>query len=200
MWVVPCRVLPRVDAVLLSHPDLPHLGALPLLVRAGLSAPVFSTKPVRRMGEIFLYESFYALRVRLRPQHHCRRMWLALHGLTAAARCRAQEASETQPFSLEEVDTAFRHNADWAEVRFYQRLRLALPPRYQPSGGQDGQEGGAAAGPTRAPGGGITLTPLPAGRTPGGCVWRISLGCGEEVVYALGWNHRRERCAAGAVA
>lgn len=45
------------DYVLLSHPDLRHLGALPYLVgRCGLAAPVYATLPVRRMGSLLLYD------------------------------------------------------------------------------------------------------------------------------------------------
>ncbi len=50
--------------MLLSHPDLAHLGALPYLVgRCGLTAPIFSTKPVRRMGEMFMFEAYLAKQV-----------------------------------------------------------------------------------------------------------------------------------------
>ncbi|KAG2494598.1 hypothetical protein HYH03_007363 [Edaphochlamys debaryana] len=159
------KVLPRVDAVLLSHPDLAHLGALPYLVgRAGLQAPVYSTKPVRRMGEMFHFEAVLA----------------------------KQAISEFDVYDLDHVDAAFRLNPRWRELRYSQRHVLvapAAPPLGLPS---------AAQAPTeQPPGGGITITPLPAGRFPGGAVWRISLGCGEEVVYAVDYNHRKERLLNG---
>ncbi|KAI8462590.1 MAG: beta-lactamase-like protein [Monoraphidium minutum] len=51
--------LPRVDAVLLSHPDLRHCGGLPIAVgRHGLAAPVFGTAPIARMGAMFAYDAF----------------------------------------------------------------------------------------------------------------------------------------------
>lgn len=40
--------------------------------------------------------------------------------------------------------------------------------------------------------GSISVTPFPAGHTVGGCVWRVEVA-GEEVVYALDTNHRKER-------
>eukprot|EP00955_Chlamydomonas_euryale_P021158 224080-Chlamydomonas_euryale.AAC.1 len=61
------REIPNIDAVLLSHGELSHLGALPYLVtKCGLTAPVFSTGPTRRMGEMFLRESVQAKLVRSR--------------------------------------------------------------------------------------------------------------------------------------
>ncbi len=54
-------VVPKIDAVLLSYPDLLHLGALPALVgRLGLSCPVYATVPVYKMGQMFLYDAFQA--------------------------------------------------------------------------------------------------------------------------------------------
>ncbi|KAG4387287.1 hypothetical protein GLYMA_11G171004v4 [Glycine max] len=45
------RVASTIDAVLLSHADTLHLGALPYAMkRLGLSAPVYSTEPIYRLG------------------------------------------------------------------------------------------------------------------------------------------------------
>ncbi|KAG2314433.1 hypothetical protein Bca52824_017555 [Brassica carinata] len=45
------RVASTVDAVLLSHPDILHLGALPYAMKQlGLSAPVYATESVHRLG------------------------------------------------------------------------------------------------------------------------------------------------------
>lgn len=165
-------VLPRVKALLLSHPDPPHLGALPHLVgRCGLRCPVFSTKPTRRMGEMFMFEQ-------------------------AVGR---QAISDFTAYSLDDVDAAFRLHPSWTELRYSQRHEL-LPPlaantHQQQQQGRGAGHGGddADGGPQPSPGGGIWVTPHPAGRFPGGAVWRISLGCGEEVVYACDYNHRKER-------
>ncbi|KAF5840626.1 beta-lactamase-like protein [Dunaliella salina] len=49
--------LPHVDAVVLTHPDVYHVGALPYLIgRHGLTARIFSTVPVRRMGQLAMQE------------------------------------------------------------------------------------------------------------------------------------------------
>ncbi len=51
-----------VDVVLLSYPDIPHLGALPYAVgRCGLAAPIISTLPVWRMGQMFMYDAYQSL-------------------------------------------------------------------------------------------------------------------------------------------
>ena len=49
----------KIDAVLLSHPDNLHLGALPYAVgKLGLSCPIFATVPVYKMGQMFLYDLY----------------------------------------------------------------------------------------------------------------------------------------------
>lgn len=57
----PVRVVPQLDLVLLSQPDLQHLGALPYLVgkKVGLKAPVYAATPIARLGPI-LYHDYYA--------------------------------------------------------------------------------------------------------------------------------------------
>ncbi|KAM2983010.1 hypothetical protein FF2_008990 [Malus domestica] len=50
------RVASTVDAVLLSYPDTLHLSALPYAMKQlGLSAPVFSIKPVYRLGLLTMH-------------------------------------------------------------------------------------------------------------------------------------------------
>ena len=56
------KVVPRLDAVLLSYPDIEHLGALPVAVgRLGLSCPIYATVPVYKMGQMFLYDLYQVL-------------------------------------------------------------------------------------------------------------------------------------------
>jgi cleavage and polyadenylation specificity factor subunit 2 len=40
---------------------------------------------------------------------------------------------------------------------------------------------------------GLQITPFPAGHMMGGAVWRITKMGEEEVVYAVDFNHRKER-------
>lgn len=63
-----CRVAPTIDAVLLSHPDTLHLGALPYAMKhLGLSAPVYSTEPVYRLGYLTMYDQCFSRKVKLHP-------------------------------------------------------------------------------------------------------------------------------------
>lgn len=49
----------QIDAVLLSHPDHLHLGALPYLVgQCGLECSIYATIPVYKMGQMFMYDLF----------------------------------------------------------------------------------------------------------------------------------------------
>jgi len=55
------KVVGKIDAVLLSYPDCPHLGALPYAVgKLGLSCPIYATVPVYKMGQMFLYDVYQA--------------------------------------------------------------------------------------------------------------------------------------------
>ncbi len=52
--------------MLLSHSDTCHLGALPYLVgRCGLKAPVYSTSPVHKMGQMAMYDQYLSRQVGL---------------------------------------------------------------------------------------------------------------------------------------
>jgi len=51
-----CSVVGSVNVVLLSHPDLSHLGALPYAVaKLGLDCPVYGTLPVFNMGQVLAH-------------------------------------------------------------------------------------------------------------------------------------------------
>ncbi|KAF7489647.1 Cleavage and polyadenylation specificity factor subunit 2 [Sarcoptes scabiei] len=51
--------IPNIDAVLLSHPDTFHLGALPYLFgKCSLSCDVYATTPVYQMGQMFAYDLY----------------------------------------------------------------------------------------------------------------------------------------------
>ena len=47
------RVARSINAVLISHPDLAHLGALPYAYASlGLVCPIYATLPVFNMGQV----------------------------------------------------------------------------------------------------------------------------------------------------
>ncbi|KAL0041377.1 hypothetical protein WJX79_001220 [Trebouxia sp. C0005] len=134
------QAIPRVDAVLLSHPDTAHLGALPYAIgRLGLKVPIYATQPTCRMGQMFMYDQYLS--------HHA--------------------ASEFDLFDLDDVDTAFDYQTVH-QLKFQQNLRLA------------------------GKGNGLIITPFAAGHMIGGSIWRITSAVGEDVVYAVDYNHRKE--------
>ena len=56
-----------IDVVLLSHADTLHLGALPYAMKQlGLSAPVYSTDLVYRLGLLTMYDQYLSRKVKLR--------------------------------------------------------------------------------------------------------------------------------------
>ncbi|OHT01772.1 hypothetical protein TRFO_31289 [Tritrichomonas foetus] len=49
----------RIDAVLISHPCIEHIGALPYLCQHhGLSAPIYATYPVSSLGAYLMYDHY----------------------------------------------------------------------------------------------------------------------------------------------
>jgi cleavage and polyadenylation specificity factor subunit 2 len=127
-----------IDAVLISHPDIAHLGALPYLVgKAKLDAAIYTTGAIHKVGQMFLYSEYIT--------HHA--------------------ASDFTAFDLDDIDAAFN---GITQLRYRQEVPLS------------------------GTGTGISITPLPSGRLIGGTIWKINAD-GEEFIYAVDFNHRRER-------
>ena len=129
------------SAVLVSHPDMDHLGGLPYAVgKLGLKAPIYITGAGHKMGQMFMYDAYLT--------HHA--------------------SSEETAFDLDDVDAAF---GNMVQLRYRQDVVLR--------------------GESRGNSGEISITPYPAGHMIGGAIWKIQVG-GNEVVYAVDYNHRRE--------
>lgn len=90
------EAIPRIDAVLLSHPDTTHLGALPYAIgHLGLKVPIYATQPTCRMGQMFMYDQYLS--------HHAK--------------------SEFEHFDLDDVDTAFDYQTVH-QLKFQQNMKL----------------------------------------------------------------------------
>ncbi|MCO5581435.1 hypothetical protein L7F22_035319 [Adiantum nelumboides] len=137
-------VASSIDAVLLSHPDTLHLGALPYAVRKlGLTAPVYCTLPVNKMGLMYMYDHFQSRKA----------------------------VSNFDLFNMDDIDSAFQN---CISMTYSQHLPLA------------------------GKGEGITITPYAAGHLLGGTVWKITKDT-EDIIYAVDFNHRKERHLNGTV-
>ncbi|KAI9205526.1 beta-lactamase-like protein [Polychytrium aggregatum] len=76
------RLAKHIDAVLISHSDIAHMGAYPYAYgQLGLTCPAYATIPVHDMGQICLYDAFQS----------------------------RSEVEEFKVFSLDEVDAAFEN-------------------------------------------------------------------------------------------
>ena len=83
-----------VDAVLISHPDTAHLGALPYAFgKLGMNCKVYATLPVHKMGQMYMYDHFLT---------------------------RQDQEDFQETFSLDDVDKAF---AAFVPVK-YQQLSM----------------------------------------------------------------------------
>ncbi|KAJ7974176.1 Cleavage and polyadenylation specificity factor subunit 2 [Quillaja saponaria] len=132
------RFASTIDAVLLSHSDTLHLGSLPYAMKQlGLSAPVYSTEPVYRLGLLTMYDQYLS----------------------------RKQVSEFDLFTLDDIDSAFQSIT-----------RLTYSQNHHLSGKGEG----------------IVIAPHVAGHLLGGTVWKITKD-GEDVIYAVDFNHRKER-------
>ncbi|CAH0689974.1 unnamed protein product [Spodoptera exigua] len=133
------RHINTIDAVLISHSDPIHLGALPYAVgKLGLNCPIYATLPVYKMGQMFMYDLYQAHR----------------------------NVSEFDLFTLDDVDAAFDRIV---QLKYNQSIDM------------------------KGKGLGLRITPLPAGHSLGGTVWRIAAPGEEDIVYAPDFNHKKER-------
>ncbi|XP_030563883.1 probable cleavage and polyadenylation specificity factor subunit 2 [Drosophila novamexicana] len=137
------RQVHTLDAVLLSHPDAYHLGALPYLVgKLGLNCPIYATIPVFKMGQMFMYDLYMS--------HF--------------------NMYDFDLFSLDDVDTAFEKIT---QLKYNQTVSL------------------------KGKGYGISITPLSAGHMIGGTIWKIVKVGEEDIIYAIDFNHKKERHLSG---
>ncbi|XP_028176393.1 probable cleavage and polyadenylation specificity factor subunit 2, partial [Ostrinia furnacalis] len=133
------RHINSIDAVLISHSDPLHLGALPYAVgKLGLNCPIYATLPIYKMGQMFMYDLYQAHR----------------------------NVSEFDLFTLDDVDAAFDKIV---QLKYNQSVDM------------------------KGKGLGLRITPLPAGHSLGGTVWRIVAPGEEDIVYAPDFNHKKER-------
>jgi len=128
-----------IDIVLVTYQDIAHLGALPYAFgKLGLKAQVFSTIPVFKMGQMFMYDAFLS-------------------------RQNSQDFEDV--FTLDDVDLAFDH---FIQLKYSQHYLLS------------------------GKGAGIEITPYAAGHMLGGTIWKIKKEA-EEIIYAVDYNHKKER-------
>ncbi|XVF12513.1 hypothetical protein REPUB_Repub08aG0125000 [Reevesia pubescens] len=91
------RVASTIDAVLLSHPDTLHLGAFPYAIKHfGLSASVYSTEPIFRLGLLTMYDQYLSL-----DGMHGHEFCCVFHFVP-------EQVSEFDLFTLDDIDSAFQ--------------------------------------------------------------------------------------------
>ncbi|ONK69926.1 uncharacterized protein A4U43_C05F28300 [Asparagus officinalis] len=60
----------KIDVVLISHSNILHVETLSYAMKKlGLSAPVYSTDPVCRLGQLTMYDYYAARRIKERESH-----------------------------------------------------------------------------------------------------------------------------------
>eukprot|EP00656_Telonema_subtile_P002420 TRINITY_DN1106_c0_g1_i2.p1 TRINITY_DN1106_c0_g1~~TRINITY_DN1106_c0_g1_i2.p1 ORF type:complete len:292 (-),score=53.36 TRINITY_DN1106_c0_g1_i2:61-936(-) len=177
------EILPTLDAILISHPDIWHLGALPYLVgKVGLppSCKVYATIPVCKLGQMFMYDAYQSYQLKWEQQL---RLEVAERGLDPYSN-RAELEGQLRlhgvdksfdTFDLDDVDLAFADGAGscMRTLRYSQLVALS------------------------GKGSGISITPIEAGHSVGGTIWKICKET-EEIVYAVDFNHKTERHLNGA--
>ena len=116
-----------------------NTGCLPYLVgKCNLNCPIYSTTPVCKMGEMFMYD--------LHQSKH--------------------NYEDFTLFTLDDIDLAFERIV---QLKYNQSLEL------------------------KGKGHGIVITPLPSGHMIGGTIWKIIKDNEEDIIYAVDYNHKKER-------
>lgn len=137
--------LHQIDSVLLSYPDMLHLGALPYVVgKCNLDCPIYATIPVYKMGQMFMYDWYQS-------RHN---------------------TEDFDLFTLDDVDAAFDKII---QLKYSQTINL------------------------KGKGQGISITPLPGGHMIGGAIWKIVKDGEEDIIYAVDFNHKKERHLNGCI-
>jgi len=132
------KIAPKVNYVLISHPDIEHIGALPYAVsKLGLSAKIIGTIPVQKMGCMTMYDAYQS----------------------------RKNYEDFDLFNLDDVDSVFDH---FTTLKYNQRFTIS--------------ENGIQ----------LEITPHAAGHTLGGTIWRIKSET-DDIVYAVDYNHKKER-------
>ncbi|KAI8918292.1 beta-lactamase-like protein [Powellomyces hirtus] len=138
------RIAKQVDAVLLSHADIEHIGAYPYaLGHLGLNCAAYATFPIHDMGQICMYDAYQS----------------------------RADVEDFSTFTLDHVDAAFDK---MVTLRYSQPFSLSGKCK------------------------GITITAYAAGHTVGGTIWKVKKDT-DEVVYAVDYNHKKDRHLNGTV-
>ncbi|CAF1052808.1 unnamed protein product [Brachionus calyciflorus] len=134
-----------VDAILLSYPDLNHLGALPYLIsKMNLKCQIYCTVPVFKMGQMFLYDFILS----------------------------KTQNENFDTYNLDDIDNTFDKIQ---QIKYSQTINL------------------------KGKGQGLQITALPGGHMIGGTIWKILKDGEEEIIYAVDYNHHKERHLNGCV-
>jgi len=132
------KIAPKINYVLISHPDMEHLGALPYAVsKLGLAAKIISTTPVQKMGCMTMYDAYQS----------------------------RKNYEDFDLFNLDDVDEVFDN---FITLKYNQKFTIS--------------ENGIQ----------LEITPHAAGHTLGGTIWRIKSET-DDIVYAVDYNHKKER-------
>lgn len=155
-----------VDCVLLSHADIHHMGALPILFgKGGLDpVPVICTLPVHKFGQMLLYD----LSLNLEMEGSSNAIAVATDEVAVGV------AGKTNlSFTLDDIDRCL---SKVVTVRYSQSINF-------PEGASDGVSQQLKQQ--------LHFCALGSGRTIGGSVWRIRHGA-TEILYMMDINLKKE--------
>ncbi|KAI0226499.1 hypothetical protein L0F63_001544, partial [Massospora cicadina] len=188
-------LLQKVDAVLLTHPTLAHIGGYVRFhnryiqtTTAAASAtahpiPVYATIPLQNMGRMLMLDLYYAKQDAAAATNHQR--------FTNETEAEVGDLTQATIRAAFDHLTPLRYSQPinlpgFVRIRFYKACSRPLVRGDICSLGSDGSCQG------------ISVTAYGAGHTVGGTIWKIRKAT-DEIVYAPDFNHRKERHLNGAV-
>jgi cleavage and polyadenylation specificity factor subunit 2 len=154
------------DAVVLSHADHYHMGALPMVLgkQGFVGTPAICTLPVYKFGQMLLYDTFLNREMEgsTNPSSSSNTSGGASNNNSTAASLLLDDLG----FDLDDVDESMSRVT---AVKFSQTIHLQSADRMST----------------------ISLTALPSGRTIGGSIWCIEHG-ESTILYAMDVNLKKE--------
>jgi len=189
--------LASIDAVLLSQPDLAHLGALPYAYsKMGLNAPIFATAPIWRMGQYMVMDAFVAahqthanfdlfthedIKKVFKQKFKSKLKYSQEYPLIKEI----QISPETQPPNTDNNNSAVSNtkNGSNTDAESQQALVRRIGNSNTILSSKTDNNMNTVS---------LTITPYSAGHMVGGTIWRISKDT-DSIIYAVDYNIRREK-------
>lgn len=188
-----CQDLTNIDAVLISQPDLAHIGALPYAyAKLGLTAPILATAPVWRMGQYMLMDAFVSIH-----QTHANFNLFSHEDIKKVFKkqfksklkyCQeyplVKEIKNDKIDKIEKIEKIDNKEQEEEQPKTRKRRRIGNSNTILSSSLKSNNNDINSVS--------LIVTPYAAGHMVGGTIWKISKET-DNIIYSIDYNIRREK-------